>query len=230
MDDWPTHLENEDIRLALDLAQSVADWVEAAFGRGVDLHVSGRETIAVGAFFVVFEHHASVVALTKLHHRASAHALLRPAFEALVRGLWVLAAEQSQLEHFQDGSRTGDPSKLLRVAADKNPRRKDYYDGLRATWEASSETLHTYTHHRFQSLVRWSGEASVHDTEVVDLLRFSASLCVEAAGEFVTLMAKHPVPGREDDTARTVAGLRPHLERFTLGLVALEQRTLDIRT
>lgn len=229
-DVWPDYLADEGVRSAFALAETVGGWVEAAFGDGITLNVSGRETIAVAADFVVFEHHASVVMLTKINHQASAHALLRPSFEALARGLWVTRAELDQLEHFQNGQHSADPAKLLRTVMEKHPERKTYYEGLLETWEGSKDTLHAYTHHRFQSLVRRSGEVQVDATEVMNMLRFSSAICIEAASALVNIMEAHPAAGKEQATAANVSALRRDMGAFFRQLRRVEQDILTRMT
>lgn len=225
-DVWPDYFADEGVRSALVLAETVTGWVEKAFGEGVTLNGSGRETIAVAACFVVFEHHASVVMLTKINHQASAHALLRPAFEALARGLWVKWAAIDQLERFQDGQHTAEPAKLLRTVMDKHSEKKNYYEGLLETWEGSKETLHAYTHHRFQSLVRRSGEVQVDATEVMNMLRFSSALCIEAAIALVGITEEHPAAGEEQAMATEVGALRQGLANLLRQLRQVEQDVL----
>lgn len=218
----------DDVSHALAVAELVSKWVAHEFNE-LHLHVSGRETIALGAFFVVFEHHTSVALLTENNHKASAHALLRPMFEVLVRGLWVLHADGGQLDHFQQGRDTADPEQMLRVLMKRDPGRKEYYDNLLQAWVQSKETLHGYTHHKFQSLVRWAGEAEVHPHEVMNMLRFSARLAVEAAEGLIRVMEAHPGSGYEAEIGDRVPRLKKRAASFHAVLEELEQRVQAAR-
>lgn len=192
-DAWPVWLKEPRVQRALEWADHVRRWNEEQL-YGLILHGPEPDHMAVVAFAVVHEHQSSAMLLVKHGLLGSATALMRPAFEAFVRGLWLQWADDQELARFQKGHDTATPEKMIRRVIQRS-REKRYAD-LLDTWEQSQKTMHGYVHHGYQSLIRRSGVIDTSPDEVVDLLGFSASMALHASLETVELAGKR-VPEEE---------------------------------
>jgi len=196
---WPPYMADPDVQRALLLAELAAGW--AIKELGIPMRGTQPDHLAVTAFWVTHEHHASVIHLTKFGHMASAHALMRPAFESYVRGLWLTCADDKQLEHYQKGHDSADPERMIRLLIERTG--DDQFTDLLDTWMESKKSLHGFTHHKFQSLVRRSGEIDIPHSEVVNMLRFSTGMALHASQAIVGL-ARDRVPEAEVATRPTL--------------------------
>ncbi|MBX3713496.1 MAG: hypothetical protein KF800_16175 [Lysobacter sp.] len=187
-------LEDGRVQRALEWADHVRLWIENNL-YGVVLHAPEPDHMAVVAFAVVFEHQASAMVLVKHGLLGSATALMRPAFEAFVRGLWLQWADEQELARFQKGHDTATPDKIIRMVVKRSGVER--YGDLLDTWHQSEKTMHGYVHHGYQSLVRRSGTIDTSPQEVVDLLGFSTSIALHATLETLELAEKRVPVGEE---------------------------------
>ena len=212
---WPAFLADQHVQLALAVAEEIAAWNIASFGE-MRLQASEVERMAGIAFFVTHEHHSSAIRLTRLNHTASAMALMRPAFESYVHGIWLMHADEEQLSKFQKGYQSSGPEKLIRMCV--KATNKERYAGLLETWEQSKPSLHGFVHNSYQSLIRRSGAIDFTKSEIVDLLRFSGGMALHASLELLEMMKAHAPPD-EDATIRS-----SHLVRLQNELLRLLER------
>ncbi|WP_454258854.1 DUF6988 family protein [Pseudoxanthomonas mexicana] len=192
-DVWPVWLQDQRVQEALEWAEHVRRWIEDNL-HGVVLHAPEPDHMAVVAFAVVHEHQASATLLVKHGLLGSATALMRPSFEAFVRGLWLQWANDQELAHFQKGHDTATPEKIIRKVIQRSGEQR--HTDLLDTWEQSQKTMHGYVHHGYQSLIRRSGTIDIPPGEVVDLLGFITSMALHASLETVELAGKR-VPESE---------------------------------
>jgi len=87
-DELSVWMEEPRVQRALEWADHVRRWNEEKL-YGLVLHGPEPGHMAVVAFAVVHEHQSSVMLLVKHGLLGSATALMRPSFEAFVRGLWL---------------------------------------------------------------------------------------------------------------------------------------------
>lgn len=217
---FPAYLEDAPVRQALELADHVRQWNEDRLF-GLVLHAPEPDHMSAASLAVVHEHQKSTMVLVQHGLIGSATALMRPAFEAFVRGLWLQWATDEELSHFRKGHDTATPDKLIRKLVKRSGIQR--YEDLIDTWQQSEKTLHGYVHHGYQSLIRRSGVMETDPAEVVDLLSFSTSLALHASLEILELAEKR-VP--EDEIATRpglVAGLQLEVVAMlrALGLVQL---------
>jgi len=67
----------------------------------VELKADERNRVVAALFHLSLEHHGSICLLVQNQHNGSAFALLRPQFEAYIRGLWFMkCATEGQLQSF----------------------------------------------------------------------------------------------------------------------------------
>ncbi|MGH8464132.1 MAG: DUF6988 family protein, partial [Pseudomonas sp.] len=109
----PAWLRDERVQQALALADHVRHWNEDRLP-GMVMQAPEPDHMAAVAFGVVHEHQKSVMVLVQHGLLGSATALMRPAFEAFVRGLWLQWANDDELAHFQKGHDTATPEKIIR--------------------------------------------------------------------------------------------------------------------
>lgn len=190
---WPVWLQDPRVQRALEWAEHVRHWNETSLS-GLVLHAPDPDHMAAVAFAVVHEHQASAALLVKHGLLGSATALMRPAFEAFVRGIWLQWADNQELAHFQKGRDTATPDKIIRKVVKRSGVQR--YADLLDTWQQSEKTMHGYVHHGYQSLIRRSGEIDTPPEEVVDLLGFSTSMALHASLEILELAEKR-VPANE---------------------------------
>ncbi|MGE8655124.1 MAG: DUF6988 family protein [Achromobacter sp.] len=88
-----------------EIFRSTGHWLDASrrlmrTGHGI---AGGRANMAFGMLNVALEHQDGIHALAALGHHHSALALLRPAIDAQIRGIWLYhCASEDQLRQFYD--------------------------------------------------------------------------------------------------------------------------------
>jgi len=180
-------LEEPRVQRALEWADHVRRWNKEQL-YGLVLHGPESDHMAVVAFAVVHEHQSSALLLIKHGLLGSATALMRPSFEAFVRGLWLQWADEQELARFQKGHDTAAPEKMIRRVVQRSGEKR--FEHWLDIWEQSQKTMHSYVHHGYQSLIRRSGVIETSSDEVVDLLGFSTSMALYASFEIVELAGK----------------------------------------
>ncbi len=69
----------------------------------IELKLDDKNRVVASLFHLSLEHHGSIHLLVQQRHNGSAFALLRPQFEAYIRGLWYMkCATEGQLQSFID--------------------------------------------------------------------------------------------------------------------------------
>ncbi|WP_329889262.1 DUF6988 family protein [Stenotrophomonas sepilia] len=199
---WPVWLQDPRVQRALEWADHVQQWNENSL-YGLELDGPLPDHMSAVAFAVVHEHQASATLLVKHGLLGSATALMRPAFEAFVRGIWLQWADDQELAHFQKGHDTATPDKIIRKVVKRSGVQR--YADLLDTWHQSEKTMHGYVHHGYQSLIRRSGEIDTPPDEVVDLLGFSTSMALHASLEILELAEKRVPPSEVETRPQFVA-------------------------
>ena len=196
---WPPYLSREDVEAMLAYSTMVAHWNSEAL-RDVQYIGSGVEWTAAIAFGITHEHHASFVYLVRIGHLGSAAALMRPAIEALIRGVWTATVGHSRVEHFAKGQDTKVPEKLLKEIIQSG--RSDLED-LRASWEESKNSLHGFVHTSYQAVLRRADANAVPNEELIMSLRFMTGVALNATLELLNMVAPRiPISATEDERDR----------------------------
>lgn len=183
---WPDYLRDTGVQKIMSLAAACGQWNR---DRLSDLQIGGETPthVATAAFDLTHEHHGAIMDLLIDGRLGSAFALLRPCFEALVRGLWLVrGSDAAQFQHFEDGR---DSKTVEQLLGDIKRRAKiESADAfLLETWELSKKSLHQYTHTSYQLLVRRM-DAELLETlpphsEVADAIRFATATAMLASVE-----------------------------------------------
>lgn len=200
-----SYLDDDRVQVALSLAHQVANWNEDRLS-GPVLHAPEPDHMAAVAFAVVHEHQKSANVLVQLGLMGSATALMRPSFEAFVRGLWLQWATDDELARFQRGHDTTSPDRVIRVLMKRSGVAR--HADLLNTWEQSESTLHGYVHHGYQSLIRRSGTIETSPEEVVSLLSFSTAMALHASLEILELAEKRAPASEARTRPQLVAQLQ----------------------
>jgi hypothetical protein len=94
---------NDPLEQSISKAKQLANWLAAQVD-GLELHGGLRGHLAGGCFFVALEHHCAVITLTERGLIPSALALIRPQFEAYLRGCWLaFVCSEDEVERFVAG-------------------------------------------------------------------------------------------------------------------------------
>lgn len=141
------------------------------------LPASNRIRAAASCFAIAQEHHHSIVFLVEYRLYASSFSLLRAAFEAYVRGLWLShCAKESQVRQFLRGR---EPPKInvLLSAVEQTPgfSEKVLSHIKRRSWKA----MCSYTHTGGLHVQRWNtpeGIESNYDPQEVEAVLQLAEL------------------------------------------------------
>ena len=189
VDVWPPYLADESVQRMMSLGMACARWnVE----RLPEISIERKENVGLvlTAFSLAHEHHDAILALVHTGRLGPALALLRPCFEALVRGLWLLrGASKEQIERYIAGKDSLKIEALLSGVAKGPNGAEDMF--LRDTWDKSKDSLHQYTHVSFQLLARRMSqelmEEAVSAIEVADAIRFATATAALASVEVARL-------------------------------------------
>lgn len=187
---WPEYLQDAGVEKVMKLAAACGQWNR---DRLTDLSIGGETPIhvATAAFDLTHEHHGSVMDLLIDGRLGSALALLRPCFEALVRGLWLVrGSDTAQFQNFEEGRDSKTVEQLLGdIKRKAKAGSEDTF--LLETWKLSKDSLHQYTHTSYQLLVRRMGEdlleTPVPHSEVEDAVRFATATAMLASIEIAKL-------------------------------------------
>jgi hypothetical protein len=157
-------------------AGAYVEWLRLAVHER-DVPATFRVRAAMSCFAICQEHHHAIVMLVEERLYASSFALLRAAFEAMVRGQWLaLCATESQVEKFLRGK---EPPKfdLLLQRLEREPA---FSEGLlsdlkRKHWKA----MCAYTHTGGLHVQRWNTEHAIepsYDPAEVQAVLFFAEI------------------------------------------------------
>ncbi|MDR5776302.1 MULTISPECIES: DUF6988 family protein [unclassified Caballeronia] len=216
-------MQHDGVRHALQIAQQVATWSEEKL-YGLELHAPEPDHMAATAFSIVHEHQKSCLLLVQHGLVGSATALMRPSVEALIRGLWLQWADDTELLRFQRGEDSLNLERAIKMIVQRSGVAR--YNDLLGMWAESKSTLHGYVHHSFQSIVRRSGQFEMAPEEIVSLLTFSAALATHASIEITELASKRVVPGQEKIGRESMHMLQGELVSIldALGLVEIRSK------
>jgi hypothetical protein len=136
---------------------------------------SHRSRAAAACLALAQEHHHSIVVLLERHLYGSAFSLVRVAFEAYIRGEWLIScAKDAQVESFIAGT---EPPKLgSLISAVENAL--NFADGnLAAVKQTHWSSMCAYTHTGGLHVQRWQSELAVEpsydEKEIHEILKFA---------------------------------------------------------
>lgn len=159
------------------LADSADTSTFIACALGTEATLSRSEKLAVASLCICLDHREATLLLAAHGARTSAFTMMRPVFEACVRGCWFgFVANDQQVELLFAGKLSTKLEAMARAVGKAEP-------ALRAIESLASmykERLDEFTHGTGAQLERWYGATEVtprHSAgEIVDVLRFVDSI------------------------------------------------------
>ena len=161
----------------LQAAYELIEWIGTS-SQEVSFTASERTRVGAACFAVVQEHHQSIVILTEHRIFASSFALLRVAFDAYVRGVWLsLCATDAEVTAFLAGKELGNMKTLL-AAIESKP---EFSSGeLSSVKDRSWSAMCDYTHTGSLQVQRWNTKDAVEPRytldEVMEVLQLAEML------------------------------------------------------
>jgi hypothetical protein len=169
-------------------AFSRIDWV-IQFVQNIDLPRTERVRAATTCFVVAQEHHESIVRLSVHQLFASSFALVRIAFDAYVRGVWLsLCATDREVEKFIAGKEPINIG-LMVLEIEKGSLYDDSF--LSSYKKQSYKWMCDFTHTGGLQVERWSGEEIAPNypiEEVLEVIATSESISLLALLGIITLI------------------------------------------
>lgn len=165
------------------------------------------ESLAAAYFSLVLEHHVATAHLFRDALPSSAFALLRPVFDAYLRGEWVRrVAGDDQLERFRTGKFEPAPDRILKALRTSHP---EIGNALEKTKRKNWPALSGFTHGGFAQMAWQLKEGSVgpnfSDEFWLSALDFADSFARAAAISLAEIARIDPTPFE----ARAMAALAP---------------------
>ena len=183
----------------LALSHDLAAWIEHQVHE-LPLPGSVRTRLAGTCFVVVQEHHQAILLLLSQSHplHASAFALVRPVFDAYIRGLWFAnCATDADLEQFSLGK--SPPNMPTMLAAIKKIAEFDSGQ-LSTIYTQSWSAMCDYTHTGSQQILRWNTndaiQQSYSDAEVDEVLSFTGTLALLSTLGLAAIAANESLAAR----------------------------------
>jgi len=163
--------------LALEEIEAANEYGESLRGVVNGQVVPGdlRARASAGCLAIAQEHHHGIVALLSSSLYPSAYALIRPMFEAYIRGEWLaLCATERQVEQFMNGDEPTSSGAMVRALETTEGFESKKLSALRkASWEALCGFTHTGGNH----VQRWLSEDAIEPNyprvEVLEVLQFA---------------------------------------------------------
>ena len=156
------------------------------------LYPPGRRVqISLASLLIVHDHHRAIAVLLEKKLYASAFALARPLYEALVRGMWLShCAPESQLEAFAGGKELKPLNDLTDdlLASELPPL---VSSSIRNVKQKYWKVMSSFTHAGHAQVKRWLSAAGVEptyqDAEVKEISNFTAFMTLVATMEMARL-------------------------------------------
>lgn len=173
-----THLTPAELQSAHDYGDGLRSLVD-----GQSLPASPRSRAALACIGIALDHHRGILLLISNSLYASAFALVRPMFEAFVRGEWLAScASDKAVEEFMAGKEPPRFADLLTALEETDGFEAQSLSGIKnANWDA----MCGYTHAGGIHVQRWQSVTTVEPSyerhEVLEVLRFAEVLLALSA-------------------------------------------------
>ncbi len=130
-----------------------------------------RVRLAIATFQVAMEHLHAISQLFRLDMHTSAFVLIRPLFEATIKGTWIhLCATDKQIDNYSKGVELPSLKELL-DNLEKSKLPKDVYENLLNLKEIGYKLFSSYTHAGYYQICQWAKEGKTPtypDDEIQD--------------------------------------------------------------
>lgn len=167
---------------ALDNASRFMDKVDSKMN-GIVFEGTTRSRLFNGFLHLSLEHFGSIVLLVRSGMVGSAAALIRPQYEALIRGLYFQdCATDNKVESFINGK---DPISLYKMVEALEDTFVIENNPLSSIYEGLKNRMHSFTHGGLEQIERrFTGEELVNsflDEETIKLIQLSNILAIYSA-------------------------------------------------
>lgn len=145
---------------------------------GLEVKADRRNRLATGCLEMALEHQRAVILLIANNLHGSAFALIRPLFEACVRGIWLSrCATETELKRFADGKDPPSFGKLCTAVETLEGFEAGVFSLAKAnSWRAMSG----FTHTGIQQIVRRHTEETIEsnydEVEVLEAINFALGI------------------------------------------------------
>lgn len=166
-------MHTDEATLAKALSDSEATSQFIAINLGTEATLNRTERLAIASLGICLDHRAAILLLAKHGARSSAFAMMRPVFEACVRGCWIgFVASDQQIDLLFSGKLGMKLESMARAVSRKEPALKE----IESIASMYKQRLDDFTHGSGAQLARWYGDKEIaprHSPgEVIDVLRF----------------------------------------------------------
>lgn len=179
---------SEAVGKALAEARERDSWIDQKL-RGIELKGDHRHRIPAQLFDLAIEHHASTVELLSARLYASGFALVRCAFECLIRGAWLhYCATDEELEIFVNEDRVPKISPMIEALEKK----EEFAGGFLSKWKEDGwNAMNGYTHGGIHQVSRrMQGnyiEPTFEDEALLEVIRFTGGMAILALGRVAAM-------------------------------------------
>lgn len=162
-------------------SEELADWLDSKIR---DLEILGgiRARFSVSCFETVHEHHRSIILLVAHSLYGSAFALVRPAYEAFVRGVWIW--EGATEEQIQRIMKKDEIAALKSLVSDIEKKDKNLGQVLGEIRKRHWRVFNSFTHTGFEQIARRNTQGHVEpnydEHEIEHIIGFVDALALLA--------------------------------------------------
>lgn len=185
---------------ALQQSSRLIVWLAAQVA-GIPLNAGLRTRVVAVCFGVAQDHLAGMVTLlaSAAPNYSSAAALLRPQFEAYVRGMWLaLLATDVQFERYVDGGATPNMPAMI-DAIGKIPDQGSW-PAVRRVYDGMWGELSGFTHTGIAHLKRWSSDGVLQPAydplELVGMMDFASRIALLSTAGLALMSTVDGLPTR----------------------------------
>lgn len=176
----------------------------------LELRGDDRNRVVAALLHLSLEHHGSIQLLVCHHHNGSAFALLRPQFEAYIRGLWLMkCASDQQLQSFLEDNEPLGINRLIRAIEEQPGYEEKVLSGLK---ERIWGSLCGFTHGGYiQASWRMTEEEIISDfseDHLVSLLITSCALSLQAYITMAKLVGSPKLADHIKETHQEIFGYK----------------------
>jgi len=145
---------------------------------GIQISTDKRTRVAAALFHLSMEHHGSIHVLITKKHYGSAFALLRPQFEAFVRGAWFQNCASD--EHLIEYMNNSEPPKINKLISEIEATPNYVENTLKEMKKNAWSSLCGYTHGGFSQVINRTTATEVSNDysseNIVNLINQSSSI------------------------------------------------------
>jgi len=150
---------------------------------GLGIPTNDRSRLAAACLDTALEHHKAIMLLTANVLYGSAAALVRPLFEAFVRGVWLFhAASDEEIEQFKDDKLNKTFGELIDDLESREPFDCGTLSHVKkVSWKAMNSLTHTGLSQVARRITSDAIKPNYTDAELKDVLETANSIGVFAA-------------------------------------------------